>query len=440
MENTMKISASVVSHLGMVKKENNDNFYINGRYMYEHDTDNIQVSIENNASSFVFAVCDNMERQTEEGNMPISLTKELRIFHERAKTSNKDINYQFDKLYERLDETSNLIHSLDIINGKHDAGKSGTAVLYISDSKAAVIDTGGCRSYILRDGKLKSLTVDYKKTERLLRMGIITNEQAQVLASRLGTSSDCKQVISRKTDVFELKEGDLFLLCTNGLTDCVDEDRIYELLDSDETDMISNLLLKEALKAGGEDNITIMTVKIESLSKKIKEQETGYLKGRTIDFTQVINARPQILHKLLPVITSILIIAGLSFGVYKLWGFLAERKDSDITTYNSATTENSTTGENGDTEQGGEENDLDENGTEPGTGEEGQESDSTGSGSAGSETQWPVEYKVQKGDNLYTISSKFYNDSNKYTLIMEANELTNPNLIFEGQVLIIPQP
>ncbi|HHW32474.1 MAG TPA: LysM peptidoglycan-binding domain-containing protein [Clostridiaceae bacterium] len=439
MDNQMKISASVVSHLGMVKKENKDNFYINGRYIFEHDTDNVQVSIETNASSFLFAVCDNMERQTDERSMPISLTKELRIFHEREKASQKDIYYQFDKLYESMDETSNLIHSLDIVNGRQDAGKSGAAVLYISDNKAAVIDSGGCRAYLLRDGKLKSLTVDYKKTERLLRMGIITHEQAQVLASRLGSSTDNRQVESRKTDVFELREGDLFLLCTNGLTDYVDEDRIYELLDSDETDMISNLLLKEALKTGGEDNITVMTVKVDSLRKKIKEQDAGYLKGKTINITQVINARSQIFQKLLTVVTSIIIIAGLLFGAYKLWGLIADSKGSDTTTYNPVTRDNNTTVENEVTDQDDEEDNLTENGEESGT-EGGQVADGTGSGSTGSDNQWPVEYKVKRGDNLYSISNRFYNDPNKYTLIMEANGLSNPNLIYEGQVLVIPKP
>jgi serine/threonine protein phosphatase PrpC/LysM repeat protein len=435
MENTMKISASVVSHLGMVKKENKDNFYINGRYMFEHDTDNVQVSIENNSSTYLFAVCDDMERQLDEDSLPISLTKELRKFHERVKSSRKDIRYQFEQLYESIDETSNLIHSMDLVKSRQEAGKSGTAVLFISDNKAAVIDTDGCRTYLLRDGKLKSLTVDYKKTERLLRMGIITDEQAKVLASRMGTSSDCGQIQSRKTDVFELKEGDLFLLCTNGLTDCVDEDRIYELLDSDETDMISNLLLKEALKAGGEDNITIMTVKIEALNKRPIEQESGYYsKGRTVDIRQIVKVRPQILHRTLSVITSILLIVGLGFGAYKLWGTLSKPKDPDIATHSPSTQADDTTGGYSDTED----SDLEEDDTY--TDSEGEDFVDAETDSTDEELLWPVEYTVQRGDSLYQISSKFYNDSNKYTLIMEANEISDPNRIFEGQVLIIPKP
>jgi ABC-type molybdate transport system permease subunit len=159
MENSVRISASVVSHIGMVCEKNKDNFFINGRFMYEHDTNNVQVSLESSASTYLFAVCDNMERRSEDEITPISLTKELRKFYERARTSQKDIYYEFEKLYESVYETSNVIYSMDLIKSENKIDEGGAAALFISGNKAAVLDTAGCRSYLLRDGKLSSSTL-----------------------------------------------------------------------------------------------------------------------------------------------------------------------------------------------------------------------------------------------------------------------------------------
>lgn len=437
MENTVRISASVVSHIGMVCEKNNDNFFINGRFMYEHDTNNVQVSIENSAPTYLFAVCDNMERYTEDGSTPISLTKELRKFYERAKTSQKDIYYEFEKLYESIDETSNVIYSMDLIKPGDKVEEGGAAALFISGNKAAVLDTAGCRSYLLRDGKLKSLTVDYKKTERLLKMGIITSEQAKFLASRMGKSANEKEVQCRRTEVFTVKEGDVFLLCTNGLTDNLDEDRIYELLDSVDTDTVSNLLIKEALKAGGEDNVTVLVAKIEKANSPAvgKEEASSHLRGVPINISKAVKSRVSLLQKFLPMATAILIVFGLLFGTYKLWGYLSGLKTSKIDVHNPLDDEGTGTMEpeieDSDSleEPDGElKNSEEDNLQIP----EYDDSDT--------QTEWPIEYKVKKGDSLYAISKKFYNDSEKYILIMEANDISNANHIVEGQVLIIPQP
>ena len=55
------IKASVTSHKGIIKSKNEDNFYMNGRFMYEHETDSVQVSVENKSDNFIFSVSDSMD-------------------------------------------------------------------------------------------------------------------------------------------------------------------------------------------------------------------------------------------------------------------------------------------------------------------------------------------------------------------------------------------
>lgn len=123
---------------------------------------------------------------------------------------------------------------------------------------------GDSRAYLLRDEKLKQLTQDHSLVGELLRTGSITKEEAMnhpkknVIMRALGSNKDLK------VDIFtrDMEQGDRIVLCTDGLTNMVSEERILETLVNDENpSSICSELVNISNELGGIDNTTIMLIK-----------------------------------------------------------------------------------------------------------------------------------------------------------------------------------
>jgi serine/threonine protein phosphatase PrpC/LysM repeat protein len=434
MENLVKISSSAASHTGMIQTVNEDNFYINGRSMHEYEADCVQVSVENSGREYLFAVSAGMDREIPNKSTSISAVREIRKLHQSIKSSSKNIEIKFELLSECIEETNNLLHSVLIGNGDDGYKRPAFAGLLISESRAAVLNSGSSRVYMVRDGSFKQLTTDDKKTERLLKMGIITREQAEILSSRFGIPAEQEKTGIEKRELIDIKRGDMFLLCSNGLSDIVDDERIFEILiENMDTGYISNALIKEALKKGGKDNITALVLRVE----KVWGEEGAKAKATQGIFThKKVAGQPnklpksrrkkiRLIKRIVSTTIALLIIIGVIYGLYKLWTDIANKDSSKEVLQPSKTTQTDNTGEEG-SELSDENSQSDGEALEPENGVDLEDPENT------------VTYTVKSGDNLYKISQKYYGDPEKYTLIMNANNIEDANLIHVGQVLVIP--
>ncbi|NSW91982.1 MAG: LysM peptidoglycan-binding domain-containing protein [Firmicutes bacterium] len=451
MGNLVKIRASATSHVGLVKAVNEDNFYINGRFIYEHETDNIQVSIENNAEFYVFAVSDSMDVSDAERGIFISIAQELKKYHEKALKNDEDLIGKVQKLGECIQEMSNLLTSVSINKPEDASKKASFAGLLIQGNKAYVVNLGNSKAYVLRDGNMKQLTVDWEKTERLLKLGIITHEQAKILSSRFGIPTEDSINEIRKSDEFLIKEGDIFLLCTDGLTDMVETEAIYEILLSDkDTGVIANKLVREAFDNGAKDNITTLVVKIEEISvqaQDAQESKKTTIKNSKLTYRRIkktslkANISAKTIKKYAQAAIFCLVLIALVFATVKLFSGILKRErpvDSQGTVYNDEDSSTSSTTNDLNREN------LDDGTSEQNTDEEninGESNTDTGmhAGEDGVTVNLPTTYKVKKGDTLYNISRMFYNNPNKYIIIMEENNISDPTKIQVGQILIIPE-
>ena len=137
--------------------------------------------------------------------------------------------------------------------------------LRILDSEGLVAHVGDSRAYRLRNGKLDRLTADHSWVEEQLELGNISEEQASqhpfrnVITRALGVRQDVEPELSRT----RLEQGDTILLCSDGLNVMLDDDAILACLqqggDLEET---CELLVAEANRLGGHDNVTVMLVEI----------------------------------------------------------------------------------------------------------------------------------------------------------------------------------
>jgi protein phosphatase len=147
------------------------------------------------------------------------------------------------------------------------SGMGTTLVALVAEeSRVWVLNIGDSRCYRLRNGSLKQLTLDHSLVEEQVRMGRMTHAEAlrsplrNVITRALGT----QECVS--PDVFELEAepGDLFLLCSDGLTRELTDSDLQSLLGVDfPLDDLCGRLVTAANKAGGHDNITCLVVRAE---------------------------------------------------------------------------------------------------------------------------------------------------------------------------------
>jgi protein phosphatase len=140
---------------------------------------------------------------------------------------------------------------------------------FASGWKLFVIHAGDSRCYLFRGGKLQPLTLDHTVAAELARRGMIQpedvghNQFRHVVTNVLGGDEAGVQVDVRKTD---LETGDVVLLCSDGLTDMLTEDRIAGILAAErEPQRACERLVAEANAEGGRDNITAIVAHFESI-------------------------------------------------------------------------------------------------------------------------------------------------------------------------------
>ena len=132
--------------------------------------------------------------------------------------------------------------------------------------RLALAHVGDSRAYLLRQGRLRGLTDDHSIVGELLRRHEISEEDAaqhphrHVLTRALGVRPRTEPDLAEMTP----QEGDVFVLCSDGLTGHVEDDEIAErLANEDDLEAAAAGLVDAANRAGGQDNITVLLVRYE---------------------------------------------------------------------------------------------------------------------------------------------------------------------------------
>src|SRR3954471_7001508 len=164
-------------------------------------------------------------------------------------------------LSERAREANRRIFDL----AREDASRSGmgttlTGALLSSD-EVSIVHVGDSRAYLFRDGVLSKLTRDHSLVEELKRRGQLTDEEAEdhpqrsIITRALGPERD----VEPDVHTHQARPGDVFLLCSDGLTSMVREDRLRAILSAaDSLQGAVDRLVEEANEAGGRHNITVL--------------------------------------------------------------------------------------------------------------------------------------------------------------------------------------
>ncbi len=181
------------------------------------------------------------------------------------------------QLQEIVEEANREIHEL----AQRDSSRAGmgttlTAAM-VKGNDVSFAHVGDSRAYCLRDGELKRLTKDHSLVEELRRQGRLTDEQAEehpqrsIITRALGPEPS----VEVDTMTYAGRPGDVFLLCSDGLTTMVSDEEIAAILgDARSLRSAVSRLVDAANRAGGRDNITAVAFRLEEAGEATEEGAT----------------------------------------------------------------------------------------------------------------------------------------------------------------------
>lgn len=269
-----KISSSVCEDKGKVRNNNEDNFYLNGVHLnrVNREYSNIFSDIAMNNIN-VYAVFDGMggEEFGEEASL-IAAEVTKKIHYKINQNPSSNVN---EEIISSIDEANTLICNKIRENGRKRIGAT-YASLVIKEDSAQIYNVGDSRVYLLRNNQLHRISIDDTTVQRLINIGMITERKAKThperhrLTQHLGIFNHEMIIEPHISKCIKVLEGDKFLLCSDGLTDMVEDSDIEQILNgSNNSNDISQALVAKALENGGKDNVTAMVVCVERENKPI---------------------------------------------------------------------------------------------------------------------------------------------------------------------------
>ena len=223
-----------VTHPGKVRKVNEDSLFARPKYG-------------------IWLVADGMGGHRD-GNIASAMIAEAAGHLTGGKTLVADFVACIKDVNQRLIGMSNGVHE-QIVGSTVNA-------LIIQGTRFSCLWAGDSRCYLIRAGALSQISRDHTEAEELLYAGAITAQEAKawprrnVITRAVGAAQDI-ELASSEGDV---EPGDMFILCSDGLTTHVSDPEILNLAASAAPQIICEKLLQLALERGGKDNISIIVL------------------------------------------------------------------------------------------------------------------------------------------------------------------------------------
>jgi PPM family protein phosphatase len=245
----MQIAVGASTDVGMVRQGNEDNFFA-----------------EADEGRGVFVVADGMGGHAA-GEVASEMAVQIIARHLLPMTSVKQDGAP-ELVGKAMQGANRAIYDRMLAETDKQGMGTTASVMFLSDHGYLIGQIGDSRVYLLRDGALIQITKDHSYVQEQVDAGLLTPEQARyhpysnVITRCIGASDEVE------ADIYtgQARAGDVFLLCSDGLTGMVDDRRLQQLLLARSgPGRIVDSLIAEANGRGGLDNITAVVIQIIAL-------------------------------------------------------------------------------------------------------------------------------------------------------------------------------
>jgi len=236
------------SHKGMVREINEDF---------------CDVVIGSSLMKAAFIIADGMG-----GHSAGEIASKMAVEYISEKIKENEKNFAEDSINEFLrdiiKEANDIIYEKSKVPGPF-LGMGTTLIIAIFLSQNLYLGhVGDSRVYLIRNGEIKQLTTDHSYVEELVKNGSLSRTEAErhpkknIITRAIG----CFESVEADICTYEVYKGDIFILCTDGLTNMLTDDMILEIVSKNDDPQISCAeLVDEANNNGGEDNITVIIIR-----------------------------------------------------------------------------------------------------------------------------------------------------------------------------------
>lgn len=254
----MDISFAAITDRGRIRSENQDYFYCNG--FFREGISNHERFCHSGTAHMpaLFAVADGMGG---EANGELAALEAIRGLKQLSGNITPTQLVPYLRSCNR-----SLCHIIERNGGRRMGTTFVSASFY--DDQVCVTNLGDSRAYAFQDGKLIQLSRDHTAVNAMVKLGILTETQAKShperhkLTQHLGIFED-EMVIEPDITFTSCKLGDKLLLCSDGLTDSVDDLQIRNIISTGKTPAdITEALYNQALICRSKDNITVVIMEI----------------------------------------------------------------------------------------------------------------------------------------------------------------------------------
>jgi serine/threonine protein phosphatase PrpC len=211
----------------------------------------------------MFVIADGMG-----GAQAGEVASQLAITHFAEGLPGEEADGAPQRLTRAVREANAEIHAVSESDARRAGMGTTLTAAYVGQSEVSFAHVGDSRAYRLRGGELERMTEDHSLVEELLRQGRLTEEEAEehpqrsIITRALGPEPD----VEVDTATVTAADGDIYLICSDGLTSMVPETTVAEILRAaEDITLAAERLIAAALDAGGRDNVTVVLFRIEEV-------------------------------------------------------------------------------------------------------------------------------------------------------------------------------
>lgn len=257
----LKANVCAVTHAGRIRKENEDNYDLNGRMTSTGDLKKGSAFVQSMTEPFHLSVCDGMGGESY-GELASGIAVETIAAHAaNVYESGEDFSFAISNC---LDDANSRICAEINARGK----RMGTtlATIYAIKGNVICVNIGDTRVYHYSKGILEQISFDHTHAQTIVDAGEVSMDNigripdAKRLTRHLGVFPEEGGISPNISVIDDVEDGDIILLCSDGLTDMLSDDEITAIISTAENAQgAASKLVRRALEVGGKDNITVMT-------------------------------------------------------------------------------------------------------------------------------------------------------------------------------------
>jgi serine/threonine protein phosphatase PrpC len=252
----MRLEASARTDPGPVRENNEDNFHVDvdqGLFVVA-DGMGGHASGEVASEIAVSTVVDLLLEEDDPDETRLSVA------------AGSDVERVRERIRYTMNQASQRIRRESLANPVHSGMGTTLVVLLIEGGQAYLGHVGDSRAYLFRDGRIERLTRDHTVVQQEIDAGRLTPELARIVPHKniLTQSVGYHGPVEPDTLAQAVRPNDIFLLCSDGLTDPLDDEHLERIIASTPLDDLAEVLVQKAIEHGTEDNVTVVVVGVSA--------------------------------------------------------------------------------------------------------------------------------------------------------------------------------